>query len=116
MAGIFIGLLLLQIVLLWVVVLFLRWRLPKQSLKTRKTYLYLLIVFFAISIGERITFGVSQLQSYEPVLIVSDAFPFYMPMTFYHLAKKLGYNVYRQKNLHVHEGRKLLYPLKPPDF
>ena len=34
-------------------------------------------------------------------------------MTFYHLAKKLGYNVQREKNLHMTKAGKLLYPLKP---
>jgi len=97
------GVLFLQIILLWVVALFLRRRPPEQPLRTRRTYLYLLIIFIALTLGERITYGVSKLQAYEPVLTASNAFPFYMPMTFYHLAKKLGYNVHREKNLHVSE-------------
>ncbi len=107
------GVLSLQIILLWIVSLFLRRRLPEQPLKTRRTYLYLLIIFIALTLGERITYGISQLQAYGPVLTASNVFPFYMPMTFYHLAKKLGYNVHREKNFHLTDDGKLLYPLKP---
>ena len=107
------GVLFLQVILLWIVALFLRWQPPEQTLKTRRMYLYLLIIFIALTLGERITYGISKLQAYEPVLTASNAFPFYMPMTFYHLAKRLGYKVHREKNLHVAENSSLLYPLKP---
>ena len=107
------GVLSLQVLLLWILNFLLKTRLQKLLLKPRRTYLYLLIIFIALSLGERITYGVSQLQAYGPVLTDSNAFPFYMPMTFYHLAKKLGYNVHREKNLHVAEDSRLLYPLKP---
>lgn len=103
----------LQVILLGIVSLFLRRRRPQQPLRRRRTYLYLLIIFVALSLGERITYGVSQLQAYGPVLTASNAFPFYLPMTFYHLAKKLGYNVHREKNLHVAKNCALIYPLKP---
>ena len=107
------GVLLLQAILLWVVALFLCWQPPKQTLKMRRKYLYLLIIFITLTLGERITYGVSKLQAYGPVLTASNAFPFYMHMSFYHLVKKLGYNIQRENNLHVNEDRKLLYPLKP---
>ena len=110
---IFFGVLSLQVLLLWILNFLYKSRLQTLLLKPRRTYIFLLIIFIALSLGERITYGVSQLQAYCPVLTNSNAFPFYMPMTFYHLAKKFGYNVHREKNLHVVEDSKLLYPLKP---
>ncbi len=107
------GIISLQIVLLWFLRLFARRQRTKQHLKPRRLYLYLLVIFIAFSLGERITYGISQLQAYSPVIITSNAFPFYMPMTFFHLAKKLGFNVHHEKNLHVTKNCKLRYPLKP---
>lgn len=112
-AAIMLGIIFLQIVLLWLSQLFLRRQRKKQHSKPRRIYLYLLIIFIILSTGERITYGISQLQSYSPVIITSNAFPFYMPMTFFHLARKLGFNVHHEKNLHVTEDCKLRYPLKP---
>ncbi len=110
---ILLGIFFLQFTLLWILLLFSHRRWTKQGLKPHRIYLYLLIIVTILSAGERITYGVSQLQSYSPVMIASSAFPFYLPMTFHHLAKKLGYNVHRDKNLHVAENCKLSYPLKP---
>ena len=84
-----------------------------KKIKSRRLSICLLIVFITLILGERITYGVSQMQAYSPVLTASNAFPFYMPMTFHHLADKLGYKIQREKNLRLIENSKLLYPLKP---
>ncbi len=98
---------------LWTIGILCR-RLPvNYKAKSHKLSLCLLIVFIILALGERITYGVSKLQAYGPVLTASNAFPFYMPTSFRSLAKKLGYKVHREKSLRLSENSKLLYPLKP---
>ena len=39
---------------------------------------------------QSVIYGVSNLYAYAPVLTASDAFPFYLPLTFNKLAKSIG--------------------------
>ncbi|MCD6186452.1 MAG: sulfatase-like hydrolase/transferase [Deltaproteobacteria bacterium] len=98
---------------LWTIGILCRRRPVNHKTKSLRLFLCLLILFITLGFDERITYGISQMQAYTPVLTASSAFPFYMPMTFSHLAKKLGYKVHREKNLRLSENSKLLYPLKP---
>jgi membrane-anchored protein YejM (alkaline phosphatase superfamily) len=103
----------LQFLMLWTLKRILHTRLQSPPYKFRKIYLYLILLVLAISLGERVTYGVSKLQAYTPVLSAGNTFPFYMPMSFQHLAKKLGYKVEQDNKLRVSKGSKLHYPLKP---
>ncbi len=113
LAAVLAGTFFLQAAIIWLLRRFLLRRGAGEGRKQRRVYLCLLLFFIVFSAGERITYGVSQLQAYSPVMAASNAFPFYMPMTFYHLAKKLGYNVEREKNLRVSADIRLHYPLQP---
>lgn len=82
--------------------------------KPRKLYRYLLIIFLLATIGERVTYGISNIQGHAPVLSNANVFPLYLPMTFRSLAKKLGYKVNKRRHFDL-GGRlaSLSYPLKP---
>jgi len=82
--------------------------------KPRKLYRYLLIIFLLATFGERVTYGISNIQGHAPVLSNANVFPLYQPATFRSLAKKLGYKV--NKRRHIKLGGRLAslsYPLKP---
>jgi len=66
------------------------------------------------TMSERITYGVSRLHSYAPVLLAANAFPFYQPMTFTHLAEKMGFVSSRQTSFRLKAGTgQIQYPTKP---
>ena len=109
----FVLILALQFLLLWLLKRFLLTRLQTPPLRFRRIYLYLILLMLALSLGERVTYGVSKLQSYTPVLSAGNTFPFYLPMSFQRLAKKLGYKVQQNSKLRVSKGSKLHYPLEP---
>src|SRR5699024_1149156 len=63
---------------------------------------------------ERVTYGVSNLHNYGPVLAASSSFPFYIPTTFNSLAKRWGIEPEREPSMRVNvESMALRYPLKP---
>lgn len=63
---------------------------------------------------ERITYGLCSLRGYSPVLVASNAFPFYQPTGFRSLALSLGYKIDRQPTVNVSLGSGALhYPLHP---
>ncbi len=82
--------------------------------KPRKIYRYLIIIFIVLTVGERLTFGISDLQSHSPVLSAANTFPFYLPATFRHLAEDFGYEISRETKFKVEfDFDKLSYFLKP---
>ncbi len=77
-----------------------------------------LIVGFAFVAGagmfERLTYGISNFRGYTPVLLASNAFPLYMPITFNSLAQKMGFKVSREPSMRVNvDATRLQYPLQP---
>lgn len=113
--GLFVtGLFIIQSILLWLLL----WLYGKQNSGRNTTqvkiYRYLLAVFILATLGERVTYGVSSIQGHTPVLVASNAFPFYLPMTFRSWAKKLGVDVNRgpQKQMQV-KASQLVYPQAP---
>lgn len=112
-AALVVGMLALQAVVLWLTSAVCRRFLAGEPLRPQKMYLYLLVVFVVFTVGERFTYGISKLQAYGPVLTASNAFPFYQPATFYHLAKKMGYQVEREKAIKVAGYGDLQYPRNP---
>ncbi|MBN1550145.1 sulfatase-like hydrolase/transferase, partial [bacterium] len=61
-------------------------------------------------------YGACELAGHSPVLAASTAFPFYFPVTFKHLAKRLGYEIKRDESFAIHANSgsiHLNYPLQP---
>lgn len=70
--------------------------------------------FLVCVLGQTITYGLSDIWSYSPVLISASAFPLYQPVTFRHLARDFGMEVDGRNGFHmsVKTGR-IRYPLQP---
>jgi membrane-anchored protein YejM (alkaline phosphatase superfamily) len=84
------GIIIMLAFFLWILRYFIsRGRLPGRP---RKACLYLTVIFLVLACGERITYGVSHLQSYSPILVTANTYPLYLPLTFRSLAKKMGFN------------------------
>ncbi|MDT8419554.1 MAG: sulfatase-like hydrolase/transferase [Desulfuromonadales bacterium] len=74
----------------------------------------LLVFLLLATAGDRLIYGISQIQAHPPVLQSANHLPFYMPMTFRKLAKKLGVEVKRSEGFTYEDaGRQLNYPLQP---
>lgn len=74
---------------------------------------YLLLVFFALTLGERVAYGVSHITSYTPVLVSANAFALYQPLTFRSFAKKFGIKRDKNKQASIDSDiKKFTYPLK----
>lgn len=63
--------------------------------------------------GERVAYGLSDLDAYRPVLNAARAVPFYQPATFESLARDLGYTPAPRTALSVSADGPLNYPLHP---
>ncbi|WP_054030203.1 sulfatase-like hydrolase/transferase [Desulfatitalea tepidiphila] len=115
------GLILTQMLLLWGVYYISTQRRFGWILQPRKRYRYLLLLFFLFAAGERVIYGVSNLQGYSPVLISSQAFPGYIPFTFGSLARKFGAKSHSGNEVNLKLGKGALnYPIshleiQPPE-
>ena len=70
-----------------------------------------LLVLMAL---QSVTYGVSKLYAYAPVLTTSDAFPLYMPLTFSKLAKYIGITPREKAGFRMEmKNIRLHYPLTP---
>ncbi|MDO8629331.1 MAG: sulfatase-like hydrolase/transferase, partial [Phycisphaerales bacterium] len=83
----------------------------------RRSVLATTVLMVLCFVGGSIGYGVSDIRSYSPVLISASAFPLYQPITFRHLARKMGFEVDARDEIRVSaaDGR-LNYPLKPIDL
>ncbi|MEW6289694.1 MAG: sulfatase-like hydrolase/transferase [Thermodesulfobacteriota bacterium] len=106
------GIIVLPAFLLWLLRSFMsQGRLPGGP---RKTWVYLTVIFLVLACGERITYGVSHLQCYSPILVTANTYPLYLPLTFRSLAKKMGFNVARKNDVSFASSASALhYPLQP---
>ena len=103
-----------QIAILWVLRFYYGRKIHSGRWKFCKFYRYALALILVVSIGERVTYGVSHIRGYQPVLLASGAFPLYLPLTFRSLAEKFGVDVKRSGRLKVSTDlSKLTYPLEP---
>lgn len=69
---------------------------------------------FIISIGERVTYGISHLQARPDVMVMAAAIPGYQPMTMRSLGKKLGIEMKRRASVSSPKSdAALAYPTKP---
>ena len=62
-----------------------------KSLFTSKRSIAVVLLVLMAMLGERMTFAVSHLKSYEPVLYAAQSIPFYNRTTIRHFAKSLYY-------------------------
>lgn len=109
-----IGFFALQATVLWVILRLHAQKTANNNAGQIKLYRYILAIFIIATLGERVTYGVSSIQGHGPVLAASNAFPFYLPMTFRSWAKRLGVDVNRDQlgKLRV-KASQLAYPQAP---
>lgn len=72
----------------------------KMSLKVAFPHFkkrYLILGFLALTVSERVVYGVSQAQLDGRILQMSDAMPLYQPLKMHSFLKKLGVEVKKQK-------------------
>ena len=90
-------------------------RLP--ALRSRRLLAGFALTVAVLSLGERVAYGISHLRGYEPVLARSDAFPFYMPLSFDGLARRLGVRPMEADAFRAELGDvRVRYPLAPIRF
>lgn len=115
------GFLLIQLAL--VIVVFRGRRIDQfwQRFASRRTALASAGFMACCTLGQTITYGLSDIWSFSPVLISASAFPLYQPVTFRHFARKMGIETDGRDGFHmsIKDGR-IQYPLReldiaPPD-
>ena len=79
----------------------------------RRGWRGLLVVLLLCMAGERVAYGLSDLNGYRPVLNAARAVPFYQPATFEGLARDLGYTAPPREQWSVSADGPLKYPLHP---
>lgn len=89
-SAIIFGFLILQSLLLFVL-LYLR---PIRNfclhLFNRRRLSFSIAILLVLMVSQSVTFGVSKLYAYGPILTTAEAFPLYIPLTFTRLAKSIG--------------------------
>ena len=85
-----------------------------RSWATRPVIVTCVVFFLIMTFFQSLTFGVSRLQGYMPVLTASKAFPLYQGISFRHFAKSLGLEVTRDQavKMKMGESLQLNYPLQ----
>lgn len=80
----------------------------------RLRWRWILPVFLALTLTERVAYGYSEMTNYQPILFASERLALYQPLTFRKFAKRLGFDVQTAgtESLHVKEAT-LSYPLRP---
>ena len=75
---------------------------------------WVLVAVALIGMGERVAYAYSAAANYQPILFASERYPFYQPLTFRKLAKRLGIESPRAdaQGLNVKTDN-LTYPLAP---
>jgi len=91
----------LQAVLMW---------LGRRSVPVAR---WVVVVLVLCMIGERVGYGLSDLNGYQPVLVAARSIPFYQPATFAGVAGVFGYHRQRTPALKMAQGGRLHYPLRP---
>jgi membrane-anchored protein YejM (alkaline phosphatase superfamily) len=87
------------------------------GLHARRFVVPFLAGLLLVSLSERMAFGASRAAGYTPVLELEDTLPFYVPTSFNHFARRLGFPVVRPETLASGLGKgDLVYPLHPIAF
>ena len=89
----------------------------RQGSSNRRPVMYLrwlLPALMAMGISERVAYGYSAVIHYQPILVASEHYPLYLPLTFRKLASRLGIGTHDEAVAQVQmaEGQ-LNYPLRP---
>jgi len=109
-----VGLILLHVVFLFAIHRYMHVRVRRGRRTLYPVYRYATALFVVVMVGQSVTYGICKLQNQSSVLATAGAFPFYQPLTFRHLAERLGYKVVRKPHVNVKmESGSLAYPLKP---
>jgi len=108
------GFLILQSLLLFVLLYLTPIRRFCLHLFNRKRITFSIVTLLVLMVLQSVTFGVSALYAYNPILTTSEAFPLYMPFTFKRLSKVIGIQPregveFRIKTTNLH----VRYPLSP---
>jgi uncharacterized protein len=71
-------------------------------------------LFLALSVGERVSYGLADSAGYAPILTASNALPFYVPLRMPSLGRKLGLTADRERDLGLKvDTLGVHYPLAP---
>jgi len=73
----------------------------------------ILVALLVAMVGERLAYGISDLNGYRPVLAAAQSVPFYQPATFAGLAEHFGYQRPRRGEFKLEDGGRLNYPARP---
>jgi hypothetical protein len=89
-------------------------RAPAPQEGTRPSWRWALAAFVALTIGERVAYGYSEMTNFQPILFASERMPLYQPLTFRKFAQRLGVAAVDggSERLRVTDGP-LAYPLSP---
>jgi hypothetical protein len=108
------GLVGLQAILLLPILLSRQIRYAFAVILNRRVLVGVMVGLIILGAFEQVTYGMSCVRGYAPVVAASNAFPLYAPITFNGLAEKLGMEVRREPSLNLDETSvRLTYPLKP---
>ncbi len=72
-----------------------------------------LVLLVALSLSERVAYGVAHVNAYQPILAAAEVYPFYSRLTFNHLAARMGFELKRIPDETVPSVDSLEYPKAP---
>jgi len=85
-----------------------------SSVLTQRRVQFAVLLLIMLLLVQGMAYGISSFYNYRPVLTVTKAFPFYVPVTFTRLAKSLGFVPPQQSAFNMKSKQiDLQYPLKP---
>jgi len=85
-----------------------------ETIPRRRVYAAAIGMLLVLSLGERVAYGFSNILAYSPVLMASQAFPLYLPLTFRSFGKAIGLEPVRDEGPRLkQELTRLRYPLSP---
>lgn len=80
----------------------------------RRIFAAVVAMLLVLTVGERLAYGFSNILGYSPVLVASQAFPLYLPLTFRSVGKAMGIEPRRQEGPKLAQKiSRLHYPLSP---
>ena len=95
----------------------LAWFISAKIKITKVKWRYIIALLIPLMLGERVLYGIADVQNNAAILDSAYSYPFYKKVTFRSFAEKLGYKAERSAHnkISVNTGR-LQYPLAPVSF